>query len=167
MSSYPVHVVANYADDGHGYLRVKLSDGRVLVTHRFMMERFIGRPLRSDELVHHKDSNKRNNARHNLELTTRMKHPGLHSKGETTIPLVCAACGNGFHRSVRQLNFKVNSGQKRFFCSRSCSASISHNNRVPYSFTHGTQGAYRKGCRCAKCRASNTERHRKYRERNL
>ena len=46
--------------------------------HRTIMEKHLGRKLRSDELVHHKDRNKRNNALENLELTTRTKHISAH-----------------------------------------------------------------------------------------
>jgi hypothetical protein len=42
--------------------------------HRVVMEKIIGRPLTSDEIVHHKDGNKRNNAPDNLEVMTRKEH---------------------------------------------------------------------------------------------
>ena len=38
----------------------------------------LGRKLRSDEIVHHKDGNKLNNSIDNLELLTRAEHINLH-----------------------------------------------------------------------------------------
>jgi hypothetical protein len=42
------------------------------------MERLIGRPLTSDEIVHHKDHNPRNNRPENLEILTRAEHARHH-----------------------------------------------------------------------------------------
>jgi hypothetical protein len=47
--------------------------------HRVVMERIIGRPLKSREVVHHKDGNKRNNSPDNLELLpSRAEHNKIH-----------------------------------------------------------------------------------------
>lgn len=50
--------------------------------HRLVMERKLGRPLKSNEIVHHKDRNVRNNNLSNLVLTTRAKHAAHHWRGE-------------------------------------------------------------------------------------
>lgn len=50
--------------------------------HRVIMERIVGRKLRSDEIVHHKDGNLRNNDPANLELTNRRDHAKLHNTGK-------------------------------------------------------------------------------------
>jgi hypothetical protein len=42
------------------------------------MESILGRRLRSDEIVHHKDENKKNNEPGNLELMTRAEHARHH-----------------------------------------------------------------------------------------
>lgn len=64
------------------YIRVKQpdhphadSDGRVYL-HRLVMEQHIGRYLTSEEQVHHKDENKRNNDINNLELCANQKIHG-------------------------------------------------------------------------------------------
>lgn len=46
--------------------------------HRLVMEKYLGRPLRSDEIVHHKDGNKQNNDISNLEIVTRAEHINIH-----------------------------------------------------------------------------------------
>lgn len=46
--------------------------------HRKIMEDFLGRKLLFDEVVHHKNGNKRDNRLENLELMTRSDHMKLH-----------------------------------------------------------------------------------------
>jgi hypothetical protein len=52
----------------------KTVDGRVL-EHKLVMEQKIGRLLTDKEIVHHKDTNRQNNAIENHELRTRKAHP--------------------------------------------------------------------------------------------
>ncbi len=47
--------------------------------HRVVMEQLLGRNLRSDEIVHHKDGNKKNNDLENLEVLSRAEHTAIHS----------------------------------------------------------------------------------------
>ncbi len=46
--------------------------------HRTVAEKKIGRKLRSGEIVHHKDHDKRNNDPKNLEVMTQAEHARLH-----------------------------------------------------------------------------------------
>jgi hypothetical protein len=68
-----------------GYERINVGARRILV-HRYLMEQHLGRKLRKDETVHHKDLNKLNNNIDNLQL-----RQGNHGKGAVT---VCLDCGS-------------------------------------------------------------------------
>lgn len=48
--------------------------------HRWLMERELGRKLDSNEIVHHKNEDKRDNDLSNLEILTRSEHARLHAK---------------------------------------------------------------------------------------
>ena len=59
--------------DNHGYRHVFI-DGRSVLEHRHVMERQIGRKLRKEESVHHRDGRRSFNAPVNLELWSKA-HP--------------------------------------------------------------------------------------------
>lgn len=64
--------------------------------HRVIMEQIIGRPLNSNEVVHHKDGNFLNNTPENLQLMSKSEHATLHS----TKNKVCSVEGcNRKHKS--------------------------------------------------------------------
>lgn len=48
--------------------------------HRVNASKKIGRPLRSDEVVHHIDGNKRNNRKSNLQVMLRSEHYKIHNE---------------------------------------------------------------------------------------
>lgn len=60
---------------GVGYVKI---NGRH--EHRLEVEKAIGRRLTSDEIVHHIDSNKKNNKIENLVILTRNEHARIHFK---------------------------------------------------------------------------------------
>ncbi len=79
--------------------RVKMSDGRILLympdhpnanciggTHileyRFTAERITGRPLRDNEIVHHKNGDVTDNRLENLDVLSQSEHAKLHLSGE-------------------------------------------------------------------------------------
>jgi len=51
---------------------------RQVFEHRLAMEKHLGRTLRPNEVVHHKDGNGLNNALDNLELMTQAEHQNEH-----------------------------------------------------------------------------------------
>lgn len=69
--------------------------------HRVIMSNLLGRPLRRDEVVHHKDGNRSNNESGNLELLTKGQHVRVHmgnpkhrQEGEAN-PIIGCTCGCG------------------------------------------------------------------------
>ncbi len=69
-----------------GYVEVKCEDhprvnsaGYVL-EHRLVMEKYLGRLLEKDEVVHHIDGNRTNNSIDNLDVMTKSEHSAIHSK---------------------------------------------------------------------------------------
>lgn len=57
-----------------GYKGKTYIGGRYIYEHRYIMEKKLGRPLKYNENVHHKDGNKLNNSLSNLVLETRKEH---------------------------------------------------------------------------------------------
>src|SRR3990167_9683941 len=56
-------------------------DGITLHTHRHVMQKMIGRKLRHNEVVHHKNGDCRDNRQSKLELMTRSEHTSHHMIG--------------------------------------------------------------------------------------
>lgn len=46
--------------------------------HRYIMEQYLGRKLRVDEVVHHIDGDKQNNTLENLQVVSRSEHSRIH-----------------------------------------------------------------------------------------
>ena len=60
-------------------LKCNCLNGYVM-EHRYVVEKYLGRILRDDEIVHHIDGNKRNNAIENLMVMTQSEHAKLHAR---------------------------------------------------------------------------------------
>ncbi len=102
------------------YKKVK-RDGKHKYEHRILMEKFLGRGLTYNEIVHHIDGDKRNNELKNLELIDRRVHAGNHTRERAKyVEITCAECGKKF--KMREKWYKYRKlRQRNFFCSHRCS----------------------------------------------
>ena len=67
-----------------GYLEYTRGKNKFRSVHVVTVENQIGRKMRKNEVVHHKDHNKLNNDISNLELMTRSEHASIHAKENYT-----------------------------------------------------------------------------------
>ena len=59
---------------GTGYKIIYDDEGNRCYEHRYIAEQMMGRPLKSNEVVHHKDANRSNNDPSNLVVMKRAEH---------------------------------------------------------------------------------------------
>ena len=100
------------------------KNGYVLL-HRVIMENYIGRLLTPDEVVHHKDHNKKNNDISNLELLSLREHVKLHDNEKIIKYLIlkCPNCGKIFHKRLSKVH-SVHGFAKHCCCSRKCNGKL-------------------------------------------
>lgn len=79
----------------HTRTRLIHRDGKKVRAHRWLMEQALGRKLRPDEHVHHKDGNPLNNDLSNLQVLPYREHMQLH-KLKPLAPRACLGCGAEF-----------------------------------------------------------------------
>ena len=66
--------------DSKGYWCYYAGANRGKRVHRALMEQVLGRSLRRDEVIHHKDANKLNNDLSNLAILTEREHNAVSAK---------------------------------------------------------------------------------------
>ena len=95
--------------------------------HRVLAANMIGRPIASNEVVHHRDEDPSNNAPANLQVMTRAEHARLHAPTVAVVECTCPVCSTGFslkpHKYRRRLKM---SKHGVLFCSRSCGTRYNH-----------------------------------------
>jgi hypothetical protein len=67
-----------------------------ILEHRWKMAEHLGRPLRKNESVHHKNRKRADNRLRNLRLMTKAQHDSL---PKPRLPRVCPKCGHVFAKS--------------------------------------------------------------------
>jgi hypothetical protein len=96
------------------------KNGYVLL-HRVIMENHLGQILNPNEVVHHKDGERRNNKLDNLEVLDKKEHSRIHMKikGIKTVLLKCPVCKKLFERRYGN-TYLIRQGKEFTCCSPSC-----------------------------------------------
>ena len=85
----------------HTRTRLIHRNGKKVRASRWIMEQYLGRPLRLDEQVHHKNGNPLDNRLENLEVLTCNSHMRLHKQMYPDIK-ACVNCGETFTVNPRK-----------------------------------------------------------------
>lgn len=115
------------------------ANGYVL-EHRVVMENFLCRLLNSDEVVHHRNGNKKDNRLENLEVQNNSAHSREHTKkrGKKFVKFCCPQCKQIFVRA-RNLTHLQKKGMYTC-CSASCRGKFSRTIQL-YGRTAEVDGA--------------------------
>jgi hypothetical protein len=115
-----IGIISRYTETNNGYIQLYLENHKVVEEHRYVMVQHLGYELTSDEVVHHKDENKHNNAIENLQVKTRSEHLAEHrAETRVMITVTCNWCSNTHEMRPSTYTWKIKIGQTDFYCCRS------------------------------------------------
>lgn len=131
----------------HGYIEVKVDEDHPLrnangyaYEHRVVAMEILGRPLKDNEIAHHKDLNKQNNAKSNIKIVqTNREHFFEHRSGnsdrikpceENKIIQCFCGCGKSFlkydsYGRPRKYVPGHNNELKKYYCDCGCGEVVS------------------------------------------
>lgn len=99
-----------------GYVAIKIGIRQYELEHRIIAEQMLGRALKPDEQVHHKNGKKADNRPENLEVLTNAEHQKLHNHVQTRsrrIVKTCERCGTQYEK-------KRGRAAESKYCGNSC-----------------------------------------------
>jgi predicted RNA-binding Zn-ribbon protein involved in translation (DUF1610 family) len=115
----------NFDNSQNPQLNIPAVICRDIYKHLSVIENYLKRLLKKNEIVHHKDGNKHNNSIENLEVMSISNHSRLHTKtGRTYVEFVCPNCSKTFLKEKRQL--RVENPK----CSRRCNGQYSRKKQL-------------------------------------
>lgn len=98
--------------------------GRYAYEHHIVFWKYKKTIIKNEEIIHHKNNNKRDNRIENLELLTNQDHSKLHARGKSQIELCCPICAKTFKKELRQFKKRLTS------CSKFCGYKLGHITRM-------------------------------------
>jgi hypothetical protein len=98
--------------------------------HREVAAVMLGRSLTMDEVVHHRDGDKLNNAPSNLLVMTRSAHAKEHAALPELYRFTCPECGKESVKFLRYVRHNKRQGKEGPFCGRSCAGRYNQRKRT-------------------------------------